>query len=179
MAEQTTTARERLTHERAPELLQRIYDMLNEHDPAHIPAMFTEDVVFEDDASPETVRGHAGMERFLGMIWRAFPDFRFELVQGPYLSEDGRGAAARVRVSGTMNGPLDPPGFAPTRTRMSTEYGGFYELDGDRISRGRIILNMNDSASQLGAAPPAGSPGERLVVWMQRLQASRMRRRAA
>ncbi len=38
---------------------------------------------------------------------------------------------------------------------------------------------MNDSASQLGAAPKPGSRGERLVVMMQRLQARRMRKRRA
>ena len=179
MAEQTTAAPERLTHERARELFERAYALLNEHDPAHIPTVFTEDVVFEDDAWPETVHGHAGMERLLGAMWRAFPDFRFELLEGPYLTEDGGGAAARVRVTGTMKGPLDPPGFAPTGTRLATEYGGFYEFEGDRIRRARIILNMNDAATQLGAAPMPGSRGERVVVLTQRLQARRLRRRAA
>jgi steroid delta-isomerase-like uncharacterized protein len=178
MAQQTTAAPEQLTHERARELFERAYALLNEHDPAHIPTIFTEDVVFEDDAWPETVRGHAEMRRFMETLWRAFPDFRFELVDGPFLSEEGR-AAAHVRVTGTMTGSFDPPGFAPTGTRVSSEYGGFYEFDGDRIRRARIIVNMNDSASQLGAAPKPGSRGERLVVLMQRLQARRMRRRAA
>ena len=178
MAEQTTATTEQLTHEHAGELFERAYALLNEHDLAHIPTIFTEDVVFEDDAWPETVRGHAEMKRFLGALWRAFPDFRFELLDGPFVSEEGR-AAARVRATGTMTGPFDPPGFAPTGTRMSTEYGGFYEFDGDRIRRARIIVNMNDSASQLGAAPKPGSRGERLVVLMQRLQARLMRRRAA
>jgi len=177
MAEQAS-ARENLTHERARALFQRIYALLNEHDPASIAAIFTENVVFEDDAWPETVHGHAEMERFLGALWRAFPDFRFELIEGPYLGEDGRAAAARVRVTGTMKGTLDPPGFAPTGTTMSTEYAGFYELDGERICRGRVVTNMNDAASQLGAAPMPGSRGERAAVWLQRLQARRMRRRA-
>ena len=176
---EATTANEPLSHDRAPALFQRIYDLLNEHDPAHIPAIFTEDVVFEDDAWPETVRGHADMRRFLGAVWRAFPDLRFELVEGPFLADAGGGAAARVRITGTMRGPLDPPGFAPTGGTMSTEYGGFYEFDGDRIRRGRIIINMNDAAAQLGAAPMPGSRGESLVVRMQRLQARRLRGRAA
>ena len=177
MADQTTATPERLTHERARDLFERFYELLNQHDPRQIPAIFTDDIVFVDDASPDTVRGHGDMERFLGSIWRAFPDFRFELAEGPYLSEDG-GVAARVRVTGTMTGPLDPPGFAPTGRRLDTEYGGFYELDGDRIRRGRIIVNMQAAAVQLGALPPPGSRGERVAVLMQRLQARLMRRRS-
>jgi steroid delta-isomerase-like uncharacterized protein len=179
MPAETTTAAEPLTHGHARELFQRAYELLNEHDPAHIPTIFTEDVVFEDDAWQDTIRGHADMERFLRTTWRAFPDLRFELLEGPYLSEDGRGAAAHVQIGGTMTGPLDPPGLAPTGTRMKSDYGGFYEFDGDRIRRARIIINMNATGSQLGAVPAPGSRGERLGVMLQRLQARRMRGRGS
>jgi len=177
MADQTTTAPERLTHERAREIFQRAYDVLNEHDLGRLGEIFTEDVVFEDDAWPETVRGLGEMKRFVGALWRAFPDFRFELVAGPYLDQAG-GASLRARTTATMTGPFDPPGFAPTGGRVTNEYAGFYELDGDRIRRARIILNMHDAAVQLGAAPRPGSRGERAVILMQRVQARLMRRRA-
>ena len=178
MTAQATAAPEGLTHDNARARFEEIYSLLNEHDPRHIPAVFTEDIVFEDDAYPEVIRGHAAMERFLGSVWRAAPDFTFELVDGPYLSEDGRRAAARVRGSGTATGPFDPPGFAPTGTRVSTEFGGFYEFEGERVKYARIIVNMNDVGIQVGAAPPPGSWGERLAVRMQHLAARRMRRQA-
>ena len=178
MPDRSTATPERLDAEGARALFERIYELLNEHDLRHIPAIFTEDVVFEDDAWPETVRGHGDMERFLSSLWRAIPDFRFELLEGPYLSDDGRHAAARVRAGGRATGPFDPPGFAPTGTRVTTEYGGFYELEGERVKHARIIINMNDVAIQIGAAPPPGSRGERLAVLMQRLNARRMRGRA-
>ena len=178
MPDQSTATPERLSHEAARAFFEHVYDLLNERDVRHIPALFTEDVVFEDDAWPETVRGHGGMERFLSSLWRAIPDFRFELVEGPYLSEDGRRAAVRVRAGGTATGPLDPPGFAPTGGRVIAEYGGFFELAGDRVRHGRIIVNMNDVGIQIGAAPAPGSLGERLAVRMQHLTARRMRRRA-
>jgi steroid delta-isomerase-like uncharacterized protein len=177
MTDQSTTAPAGLTHAEAGQIFRRVYELLNEHDPAHIPAIFTEDVVFEDDAWPETVRGHAEMERFLAAVWRAFPDFRFELLEGPFLAEDGRHAAAHVRVSGTMSGPLDPPGFAPTGTRLTLEYGGFYELEGERVKRARIIINMNEAGIQLGAAPAPGTRAERAAVALQRLRARGMRLR--
>lgn len=172
-------ASERLTHEGAHASLERLYGLLNDHDPANIPLIFTEEVVFDDDAWPETVRGHAEMRRFLTTVWRAFPDLRFELVDGPYLTDDGRGVAARVRFRGTMQGPFDPPGFAPTGGPVSIDYGAFYVFDGDRVSRARITVNMNEVATQLRAAPAAGTSGERLVVAAQRVRARLIRRRVA
>jgi steroid delta-isomerase-like uncharacterized protein len=178
MPEQATApaAAEPLSQEHARDLFRRWYEVLNARDPKRVAEVFTEDVVFVDDAWPETVRGHGEMKRFLGAIWTAFPDFRFELVEA-YPGADGATAAAHVRVSGSMDGPLDPPGFAPTGRRLATDYGGFYEIDGERIRRGRIIVNMNDAAVQLGALPPPGSRGERAAVMVQRLQARLMRRR--
>lgn len=178
MSDEVETPTERFNHGAIRALFERNYQLLNEHDVRHIPTIFTEDIEFRDDAWPEVVRGHADMERFMSALWRAAPDFRFELVEGPYLSEDGRHAAARVRAGGTMTDAFDPPGFAPTGQPITAEFGGFYELEGERIKRGRIILNMNDVGIQMGAAPAPGSRGERLTVALQRLAARRMRRRA-
>ena len=169
---------ERLTHEEARAAFERAYDLLNEHDVGRIPDVFTEDVVFEDDAWPEVVRGHAEMERFLRAVWRAMPDLRFELIDGPFLAEDGR-SAAKVRITGTMTGPLDPPGFAPTGKPFTLEYAGFYEWEGQRVKRARIIINMQQAGVQIGAIPPPGSRGERGAVLMQRLKARTMRRATA
>lgn len=179
MANATVTA-DTQTHESIRRRLLEIYSLVNEHNLDHLAGIFTEDVLFDDDGwlESEPLRGHAGVEKFFRGAWKAFPDFRFELVEGPYLLGDGRGVAVRVRISGTMLGPYDPPGFAPTGTRFSTEYGGFVELEGDRMKYVRIILNLNDVCIQLGAAPPYGSRVERLLVWAQRIQARRMRRAA-
>jgi hypothetical protein len=73
---------------------------------------------------------------------------------------------------------LDPPGFAPTDTQVATEMAAFYELEGKRVKRARIIANINDFGIQIGAAPAPGSRGEKLAVAMQRLTARSMRRRA-
>lgn len=174
-----TAAHDRLTPEGARALFEHIYEVVNERDTRRIPEIFTEDIEFQDDAWPQVMRGHAEVEEFLRALWRAMPDLRFELVEGPYLAENGRHAAARVRVAGTVTGPVDPPGFAPTDSPMTTEFAAFYELEGERIKRERVILNMNDVGTQFGALPPPGSPGERIGVLLQRLAALRMRRRAS
>lgn len=156
-------------------LFERFYALLNEHDVTHVREIFTEDVVFRDDAWPKVMQGHAAVQEFLSALWRAMPDLTFELLEGPYLSDDGRRAAVRVQIAGTMTGPY-PPGYAPTRRRLSTEFAGFCELEGGRICRERVIANVNDVAVQIGALPPPGSKTEGLAVRLQHLAAWRMRR---
>lgn len=165
--------------EQRRELFERIYGILNEHDPQRVDEVFTEDVVFEDDAWPTIMHGRDEVRSFLTAIWRAAPDFNFELIEGPYASPDGRHAAARIKVSGTFTGSYDPPGLAPTNGVVSTEFGAFYEFEGGQIKRERVILNMYDMGVQHGALPERGTLGERLAVAFQHLNAWRIRRRAA
>jgi steroid delta-isomerase-like uncharacterized protein len=171
-------APETLDHESAREAVVRVYELLNRHDLGQIPVVFTEDVVFDEDIWPETISGHSQMERFYAALWRAMPDFRFELVEGPYLAQGGRGVAARVRMGGTFSGTFDPPGYTPTGTRVTTEFGSFLEFEGNRIKRGRVILNVQDVAVQVGAAPRRGGLADRLGVRMQHFGARLVRRRA-
>jgi len=168
---------EALTHARAARLFSTITDLHANRDPGAVAKVFTADAVYDDSSWPGPAHGHDEIVRLLTTVWRAFPDFRVELVSGPFLAEDGTGFAVRGRVVGTMTGPLDPPGLAPTHTTMSTEYAGFYRFEGEQLQYGRVILDTSDVAGQLGALPPPGSAGERLGVWVQRLQARRLRAR--
>jgi steroid delta-isomerase-like uncharacterized protein len=177
MTDVPATASDQFDHASARGRFEQIYALLNEHDVDELSVVFTEDVEFRDDAWPHPIHGLAEMAHFLTALWHAVPDLRFELQEGPYLADDGRHVAVRVVASGTATGRYDPPGFDPTNGRLAAEYGGFFELAGGRIRRGRVILNMNDVALQVGAAPAAGSRGEWLLVRLQRLNARRMRRR--
>jgi len=114
-------------------------------------------------------------EQFL----RACPDYRFAETEPPYASFDRRKAIVPWRFTGTMTGPLDPPGFAPTSARIQIEGDDHWEFRGDLVYRCRVLYDANDVAMQLGASPAPGSRGERLGVLLQRLQAWSMRRRAA
>lgn len=166
-----------MTRERALELFGRIQAVHEVKDTALVTTTYTEDVVIEDDGGTGTVNGAAEAGEFFATVWRAFPDFAVEILEGPYLSDTG--FAVHGRISGTMTGRLDPPGLAPTGTRMTAEFGGFYEPEGDRIRRVRVIMNSTDIATQLGALPGPGSPAERLGLVFQRVTAARMRRRGA
>jgi hypothetical protein len=143
-------------------LFERVAQLLSEHDVRHLPALYTEDIEYRDDGWPEVLRGYADMERLFTALWKMSPDSRFELIEGPYLAEDGRHAAVRWRLTGAMTGPWEAPGapaFPPTGMRFAGEVAGFYELAGDRIRRGRVILNQLDMSVQLGAMPAPASPG--------------------
>jgi SnoaL-like polyketide cyclase len=166
-----------LTAKRALSLYQKIAELHHEKDLARVALTFTEDVIYEDDGALEPARGHAGIEQQFASVWRAFPDFEVELTGGPYLAEGTPAFAVRGRISGTMKGPLEPPGLAPTMAPVSTDFAGFYQAQGDRVSYARIILNTTDLAIQLGATPPPGSAAERWGLRLQRLQAWRTRRK--
>jgi hypothetical protein len=76
-------------HARARSVFEHIYELLNTHDVRHLGEVFTDDIVFEDDAWPSTVRGLVEMERFMTSLWRSIPDLRFEIVEGPFLLDKG------------------------------------------------------------------------------------------
>lgn len=165
-----------MDHARAEDFFRRLECLHSRREREGVKELFSHDVEVQDDGG-EPVHGRTEMEDFLDAVWRAFPDFRVELVDGPFLASDGSGFAVWGRLSGTMRGPLDPPGFAPTGRRVSTDFGGFYESRGDLLCRARIIIDTRAIAVQIGALPPRGSRGEWLAVRLQRLQALGLRAR--
>jgi hypothetical protein len=162
MSEQRDAQHERHSHESVRALFERVMRLLNEHDVRHIPVLYTDDIEYRDDGWPEVLKGHAGMERLFTALWQMSPDCRFELLEGPYLAEDGHHAGVLWRLAGTMTGSWQAPGspsLAPTGTRFATEIAGFYELEGDRVRFGRIIVNQLDTGIQLGAMPAPDGRG--------------------
>ena len=142
----------------------------NSHDPERLLALMTDDIVYDDSAWPVTMRGHDDVRVFLRFAWRAFPDLRFETVERPYrLGEDK--AAFWWRGRGTMNGPLEPPGFAPTGRSWEVDGVDFHEYREGRIVRLRIIFDVADVSRQVGLLPAPGSAAERAMAAVQRLAA--------
>jgi steroid delta-isomerase-like uncharacterized protein len=165
---------------RGPEALEAFsaayLDAWNSHDPDRLLALMAPDVVYDDSAWPTTMRGHDDVRRFLEHAWRACPDMRFELLEGPYTRGEDK-AAFWWRGTGTLTGDVDPPGFAPTGKRFETDGVDFHEYRDGLISRLRIVFDVADMSQQLGLLPPRGSRGERVVVMLQRLGARFGRRR--
>lgn len=164
----------------AHHFLERLHAAVNAHDAEAVAALCCEGVVWEDSAAPAPLRGREAVYRFhRDIMFRALPDVRIELVDGPYLAFDGTGVAVRLRISGTMTGPLTPPGFAPTGRPVVFETAEFSHFDGNLLAHHAVVLDMLGVARQIGAVPPAGSLAERMSVWLQRLAAYWARRRAA
>ena len=162
----------------ARRFLQRLHAAVNAHDAPAIAALCSDDVVWEDPAAPETLRGRDAVLCFhRDVMFPALPDVRVEVIDGPYLSLDGASVAARLRISGTMTGALTPPGFAPTGGPLSFETAEFSRIERGLLAHHAVVLNMLDLARQIGAAPQSGTLGARVGLWLQHLSAYRVRAR--
>ena len=156
----------------ARQFLHRLHSAANAHDADAVAALCRDDVVWEDPAAPHTLHGRDAVLRFhRDIMFPALPDTLIEVIDGPYLALDGMGVAARLRVSGTMTGPLTPPGFAPTGGRLTFETAEFSHFENGLLARHTVVLNMLDLARQSGAVPQAGTLGDRVGVWMQHVAA--------
>jgi steroid delta-isomerase-like uncharacterized protein len=148
----------------------------NDRDPNAMAPLLTDDIVWEDPALPAPARGVAAVQEFMRASWRGFPDLRFDETDTPHRTAGGDDVAWRWRMRGTMTGPLDPPGFAPTGRPMEVEGVDLWTFRDDRIARYRAFYDLNDLARQLAIAPAPGSRGEKAMVALQRLQARLIRR---
>jgi predicted ester cyclase len=153
--------------------------MVNRKDIAGLLDPCTPDVEFLDSAFPEPFRGKDEVRTLMITIFSAFPDLRYEPVGEPLLSLDQTLAATRVRFKGTMTGPLKPPGFAPTGSGVHFTAVETFKFAGEQVSRIELVFNVMVLGLQIGALPAPRSPGDRLGIRMQHLQAWRMRRSQA
>jgi len=156
------------------DFLRRLRAAVNAHDAQAVAALCCNDIVWVDPAAPETLHGRDAVMRFhRDIMFPALPDAQVELIDGPYLAPDGAGAAVRLRISGTMTGPLNPPGFAPTGGPLSFETAEFSRFRGGMLAHHSVVLNMLDLARQIGAVPREGTLGARVGIWMQHIAAYR------
>lgn len=133
------------------------------------------DAVDHDPSLPQRMRALRGPEVLKGVVamYRgAFPDVRLtvdEVING------GDSTVLRWHAEGTHQGELE--GLAPTGVRASVT-----GISIDHWRDGKIVETWTQwdnlgLARQLGAAPPEGSPIEKAGVAVQRLMASRMRKK--
>ncbi|MEY4543999.1 MAG: hypothetical protein RL685_194 [Pseudomonadota bacterium] len=168
---------EPLDDQLARRLLERLHSAVNAHDANAVAALCSESVVWEDPVALEPLRGRDAVCCFhRDVMFRSLPDVRIELLDGPYLSLDRTRLAARLRIRGTMTGPLEPPGFAPTGASIEFETAEFSQFEGGLLAHHHVVLDMLALARQIGAMPEAGGLAERCNVWFQRLTALWARR---
>jgi steroid delta-isomerase-like uncharacterized protein len=151
----------------------------NGHDATTVADLVTDDIVWEDPALPAPARGVPAVQEFMRTAWVTFPDLRFDETDDPHCTFDAGRVAWRWRMRGTMTGPIEPPGFAPTGRAMEVEGVDLWRMRDGRIAHLRAYYDVDGLARQLGLAPAPGSGAEKAVAAVQRLQARLMRRRAA
>lgn len=154
------------------QFFQRLYAAVNAHDAAAVAALCAPDIVWHDPAAPAPLCGRDAVRRFHheGMF-RALPDVSVTLIDGPYLSFDHTGVAVRLRIAGTMTGPLTPPGFAPTGGPVSFETAEFSHFEDGLLAQHVVVVDRLALAEQIGAVPGPGSLGERVGLWGQHFAA--------
>jgi steroid delta-isomerase-like uncharacterized protein len=169
MAQTGATEHQQLDQAWVEGFAQRWEAAWNSHEHARLLELMTDDIVYDDSSWPTTMRGHDDVRTFLDYAWRAFPDLRFEMVDGPYIVSGQPKAAFYWKGSGTHGGPLDPPGFAPTGARIEFEGADFHEYREGRVCRLRIVFDMIEVGRQIGTLPKPGSAVEKVGAAVQRL----------
>lgn len=94
-------------------------------------------------------------------LFRAFPDFRFEVLD---IVASGDQAAVRWRATGTFNGPARFEGLNPTGARVDVEGIDMLTIRDGKIRQNLAYTNGTEMGRQMGAMPPNGSVGERLML---------------
>jgi steroid delta-isomerase-like uncharacterized protein len=155
----------------------RYLDAWNVGDAEAIAAMCSEDVTWYDPAIPETAHGRDGVRTFVEQTFRAFPDFHVDEATAPLLSETEPLALAPYRFTGTMQGPWEPLGMAPTGARVEVRGIDEYRFRDGLLSGYVTYYDSLGMARQLGVLPAAGSGPDRLMSRLQPLQARFQRRR--
>lgn len=172
-----------MTDVTTPQLLERSFlddfshrwlDAWNRHDGNALAALVTEDVEFFDPAIG-TVHGRTAVAEWVRQCDRGFPDYRFEEPEPGYISPNGPKAIVPWLMRGTNTGPIDPPGFAPTRKPIVLEGVDHWWFRDRLVARYRADYDSLGLMRQLGIVAPPGSRGEKAMVMLQRLGA-RMKR---
>ena len=164
----------------AKALADQLLKAWNARDLQQFVGLLAEDVEWYDPAmSQPPARGRNDVQAFAEAVLRAFPDFRYEVLEPVCVSPDGRRCAVPWRITATHTAPLSPPGFAPTRRRMTQEGIDLIEAQDGKVTRILTCFDPIAAAEQalgLRLRPLPGSIRERALVLLQRLAAARARR---
>jgi steroid delta-isomerase-like uncharacterized protein len=98
---------------------------------------------------------------WFGDLFRAFPDFEFEIVE---IVAAGEKAAVRWRANGSFSGDGKFEGLEPNGARVKVQGCDVLTVREGRIQHNDAYMNGAEMMRQLGALPPAGSAPERAMT---------------
>ncbi len=135
------------------------------------------DAVVHDPMGPAPARGRAEALARTQEQYAPFPDGHIAVVGEPFAALEAAELAYRWRFTGTHLKPIVPPGFAATQAQVAIDGMSVLRFEDHQVIEVTLFFDTTEVARQVLAAPPAGSPIERIVVLAQRLRARRRRRR--
>jgi predicted ester cyclase len=151
-------------------------DRANAGDWESFARMMHPDIRLTDPMMAAPAHGLAdALERAKGQ-YEPFPDGRAEMIGAPFVSVEEPALAYQWRFTGTHLRRIDPPGFAPTGRRVSVVGTSVLRFRDHLVVDAALFFDTTDVARQLLAAPPAGSPIERVIALVQRIRARLSRR---
>lgn len=156
-----------------------IAEAWNTRNPDVLLSFLTEDVFWDDPAMEEPACGHDAVKKFALSLWRAIPDFKYIPTGKPFISLDRTKIVQPWKISGTMLGPLDPPGFAPTGRRFEIDGFDLMEFRDGKLCHCITRFDGMGLAQQLGFFPHnpvSGTLKGRIGVFAQRFVAWFVRR---
>jgi hypothetical protein len=133
-----------------------------------VAALMDVDIVYADPMAPTPARGRTAAIARAQQQYAPFPDGLVTMVGAPFVSLDEPELAYHWRFRGTHLHRVDPPGFAPTGQPVVVEGTSVLRFSGARVITDTLFFDTTEVARQLLAAPPAGSPVERLIAGGQR-----------
>jgi steroid delta-isomerase-like uncharacterized protein len=165
-----------LTGDYARDFAERWQAAWNSRRPEEVAALCTDDVAWADPLTDGAERGRAAVTAYLESLWRTFPDLRFSWPEAPYCSYEKTKLACHWHVTGTMQGPTVPEGFAPTGRRIEADGTDLLELRDGLVCDYVGFFDARGLAQQVGILPARGSRAERIAVRLQRLTSRAGRR---
>jgi len=147
----------------------------NEGNLAVIDEFVAPDAMNHDPATPvemRSLRGPEMLKRTVSMYRQAFPDVRI-MVDDVIAADDK--VVLRWHSDGTHSGDLH--GLAPTGVHASVTGVSIDQWKDGKVVEAWVEWDNLGLMRQLGAAPPAGSMGEKVGIGVQRLVARRMRKK--
>jgi steroid delta-isomerase-like uncharacterized protein len=122
-------------------------------DPQKLLALVAADVVYEDVAVGDTVRGVEPFRGLLAEAAKAIPDFRVALFDG-FATETM--AAAEYEITGTQTGDL--PYLKATGKPFRLRAASIFTIENEKISRESRYYDLARFLTQLGGLPGADLP---------------------
>lgn len=98
---------------------------------------------------------------WFGDLFRAFPDFEFEIVE---IVAAGEKAAVRWRATGGFSGDARFEGLEPNGARVAVQGCDVLTVREGLIQHNDAYMNGAEMMRQLGALPPQGSGAEKATL---------------